>query len=152
MCYRLTFFLHLYLAERHVGTKPVVGFINDGTDNVMVSHAWLELGGKKTDLTLAKTERPDLNLPGDVLILDFPIRRAHRYTYHLKRTPQAIELEERWLRRPNSADVVKQKAAEHERMNRLSGSADEMRSFLDSAPDGLNFVRLASIIDDRPLR
>jgi hypothetical protein len=149
MCYRLTFFLHLYLADKGVPTKPVIGYLNDGTDDIMVSHAWLELGRKKTDLTLGKTERPDLNLPGDVLILDFPIRRAHGYTYHLERTPEAIAVEERWLREPDAAGLVRHKAAEHERMLRLSADPAAMRAFLDAAPDGLTYVRLASIVTSR---
>jgi hypothetical protein len=57
MCYRMTFLLHLYLAERGIGTTPVVGYVNDGTDDAMISHAWLGYEGKKNDLTLARAER-----------------------------------------------------------------------------------------------
>jgi hypothetical protein len=32
MCYRMTFLLHLYLADRGIGTTPVVGYVNDRTD------------------------------------------------------------------------------------------------------------------------
>jgi hypothetical protein len=102
--------------------------------------------GKKTDLTLGRTERPEVNLPGDILILDFPFRRAHAYTYHREKTPQAIAVEERWLKEPDAAGLVRRKAAEHARMLRLSADPDAMRAFLDSAPDGLTYARLASII------
>jgi hypothetical protein len=146
MCYRLTFFLHLYLRSKGMPTNPVIGYLNDGTDDIMVSHAWLELGGQKTDLTLGRTERPEVNLPGDILILDFPFRRAHAYTYHREKTPQAIAVEERWLKEPDAAGLVRRKAAEHARMLRLSADPDAMRAFLDSAPDGLTYARLASII------
>lgn len=147
MCYRLTFFLHLYLADRGVATTPVIGYVNDGTDEIMVSHAWIELGGRKTDLTLGRTERPDLNLPGDVLILDYPFRPGHGHTYHLEPTPEALAVEKRWLKEPDAAVLIKHKAAEHKRMIRLSKNPNEMRVFLDSAPDGLTFARLTSIIE-----
>jgi hypothetical protein len=147
MCYRLVFFLHLYLKDRGILTNPVVGYLNDGTDDVMVSHAWLELSGKKTDLTLGRTERPAVNPPGDILILDFPVRRGHGYTYHLEKTPEAIAVEEHWLREPDAAGLVRHKAAEHDRMLRLSADPIAMHAFLDAAPDGLTYARLASIID-----
>jgi hypothetical protein len=146
MCYRLTFFLHLYLTGKAIATEPVIGYVNEGTDDIMVSQAWLEFGGKKIDLTLGRTERPDLNLPGEILILDYPFRPGHGHTYHLKRTSEAIAVEERWLKDPDSADLVKHKAAEHERMIRMSSNPHEMRRFVDSAPDCLTFARLASII------
>jgi hypothetical protein len=81
MCYRLTFFLHLYLADKGVQTVPVVGYINDGSDDIMISHAWLEFGGKKTDLTLGITEDPDLNPVGNVIILDQILFSGLTYTY-----------------------------------------------------------------------
>jgi hypothetical protein len=147
MCYRLTYFLHLYLLGKGIKTTPVVGYVNDGTDDVFVSHAWLDYAGKKTDLVLGRAERPDLNPPGNILILDFPFRRAGNYSYHLTKSAAAIAVENEWLKDPRAAAVVRHKAAEHQVMERRALSADDMRSFLDGAPDGLTYSRLASIID-----
>jgi hypothetical protein len=147
MCYRLTFFLHLYLLDKGVQTTPVVGYVNDGTDDVFVSHAWLDYAGKKTDLVLGRAERPHLNPPGDILILDFPFRRAGKYTYHLTKTAAAVAVEDEWLSDPRGAGVVRHKAAEHEAMERRALSVHVMRAFLDHAPDGLTYSRIASIID-----
>ena len=146
MCYRLTYFLHLYLAEKDIVTNPVIGYVNDGTDDVFMSHAWLEHGGKKTDLTLGRPERPELNPPGDILILDFPFRRAGKYTYHLTKSAEAVAVEANFLSDPRSAPIVRHKVAEHEAMQQRAKSKDEMRSFLDAAPDGFTYDRFASII------
>ena len=67
MCYRMAFFLTAYLTERHgIRVEPVVGYINDGTDDIMISHAWIELGGKKTDISLTMTEHPDAQPTGSL--------------------------------------------------------------------------------------
>jgi hypothetical protein len=147
MCYRQTFFLHLYLLDKGIQTTPVVGYVNDGTDDVFVSHAWLDYAGKKTDLALGRAERPHLNPPGDILILDFPFRRAGKYTYHLTKSAAAIAVEKEWLNDPRGAGVVRNKAAEHEAMERRASNPQDMRGFLDLAPDGLTYSRIASIID-----
>ncbi|OWK18958.1 hypothetical protein AJ88_46700 [Mesorhizobium amorphae CCBAU 01583] len=47
MCYRMTFFLHLYLADKGVQTVPVVGYINDGSDDVMIRTPGLSLAARK---------------------------------------------------------------------------------------------------------
>jgi hypothetical protein len=31
--------LHLYLVDKGIKTTPVVGYVNDGTDDVFISHA-----------------------------------------------------------------------------------------------------------------
>ena len=90
MCYRMTFFLSLYLKERHgLETVVRVGYINDGTDEIYASHAWLEYNGKKIDLTLANTERPEIQLTGDMLVLDYPFNKGRaNYTYHFELTQE----------------------------------------------------------------
>jgi hypothetical protein len=151
MCYRLTYFLHLYLLEKGIKTTPVIGYVNDGTDDVFMSHAWLDYADKKTDLTLNTAERPDLNPPGEILILDFPFRRARKYTYHLAKSPAANAVEAEWLKDPRGAAIVRQKAAEHVAMEKRALNPDKLRVFLDQAPDGLTYARLAAIIDgERP--
>jgi len=149
MCYRLTYFLHLYLLEKGIQTTPVIGYVNDCTDDVYMSHAWLEYNGKKTDLTLARPKRPELNAPGDILIQDFPFRRVGKYTYHTTKSDAAIALERDWLKDPRSTGVVRQKAVEHEAMQKRAGSAEEMRAFLDGAPDGITYERFKSIIENQ---
>jgi hypothetical protein len=147
MCYRLTFFLHLYLTDKGIKTAPVIGYVNDGTDDVFVSHAWLVYESRKTDLALGSAERPDLNPPGDILILDFPFRRAGKYTYHLTKSSAAVAVENEWLKDPQAAGLVRHKAAEHQAMAHRASNPRGMRTFLDLAPDGLSYNRIAAVID-----
>jgi hypothetical protein len=148
MCYRMTYFLHLYLADKGIQTTPVVGYVNDGSDDVFMSHAWLDYAGKKTDLTLGTAERPDLNPTGDILILDFPIRRARKYTYHLEKSEAAVAVEKDWLKDIRATDIIRHKAEEHEAMTKLVGDPAAIRVYLDGAPDRINYERLVAIIND----
>lgn len=147
MCYQMTFFLRLYLCEKGIATRPVIGYINDGTDDVLVSHAWLEFSGKKVDLTLGNTERPELNPIGEVIILDRAIRSGCKYSYQIEKSPAALAIEEDWLQRSDAATIVIQKREEHLAMLARSANDKELRLFLDSAPDGFTFGELRAIID-----
>jgi hypothetical protein len=71
----------------------VVGYVNDGTDDIMISHAWLDYNGKKTDVTLANTERPDMTPVGQVIVLNRVVRNGHEYTYHLEQSPNGLAAE-----------------------------------------------------------
>lgn len=146
-CYRMTFVLYLYLAERGIGATSVVGYINDGTDEAMVSHAWLGYEGKKTDLTLARAKRPDLNPIGEMLILDFPIRQGHKYTCHTTKSETAAALEQKWLAEPPSAGIVLTKRAEHEMMTELAQDGQRMRAYLDNAADKLTYRFFSDLLD-----
>lgn len=147
MCYRMTFFLHLLLLEKGIGTEPVVGYVNDGTDDVQMSHAWLEFNAKKIDLTLAQTERPDLNPRGQVLILDEVVKQGQIYSYSRLKTERAAKLEKEGLSNPRVSGLIVHKAREHQWMASLATSGKAMRRFLDAAPDGVTFKRLRSIIE-----
>ncbi len=147
MCYRMTFFLHLYFAEKGILTEPIVGYINDGTDEIQISHAWLEYRGRKVDLTLSQTERPDINPRGQVLILDHVAKNGHVYFYSRVKNEKAAEVERGWLSDPRLSTLVLHKDLEHREMLKRSLSTGEMRTFLDAAPDGLTFQRLSSFLD-----
>ena len=86
-CYLLAFFLKELLHSKYsVQTDLVVGWVNDGDWPGVTSHAWIELGGKKIEISLTRTEIPESQLPGDLLILDRIVRPGvAKYTYH--RTP-----------------------------------------------------------------
>jgi hypothetical protein len=147
MCYRMTFFQHLYLAEKGIGTVPVVGYVNDGTDDVMISHAWLEYNGKKTDVTLFTTANAELNRPGPISFLDRIVRNGHAYTYHLDQTPPGLAAEIQFLRDPRAAEIINQKRAEHAAMLGRAKDASVMRIFLDFAPDGFTFCKIKAVVE-----
>ncbi len=150
MCYRLAFFLTELLAQQHsLQVEPIVGYVNDGTSDIMPSHAWIETAGKRTDLSLAFTEYSDAQLPGEVLILDRIARPGMRYTYSRDQTPEALQALQNLQSDPRFGHVVAQKEVEHAAMLARSKSAELRRAYLDSAPGGFDYTRLASIVANR---
>lgn len=146
MCYRMTFFLTAYLAEHHgIRVEPVVGYVNDGTDDLMISHAWLELGGKKTDIAVAISEPP--NIPGPLLIMDRALTRGRAtYTYHRERSAQGELRAKEFLRDPRARNLIIHKEVEHARMTSITKDASAILPYLDAAPDGIGYRQLAGII------
>lgn len=145
-CYLLTFFLQRYLKnEKGIQTTAVVGWVNDGTTPLMISHAWLEFEGKKIDITLTHTEHPDVQLTGDLVILDYVVNEGKtKYTYHLKRPPAAL-LALRELR-DKMPWAVNAKEAEHTRMSEISSSEMMIDMYLQHAPSDRNYDALARLL------
>src|SRR5258708_24697433 len=134
MCYRMTFFLHLYLAELGIQTTPVIGYINDGTDDIMISHAWLDYKGKKTDITLASTQDLDINPIGQVVVLDRVVHNGHVYSYHPDQSAKGLAAEVGMLSDPESAGVVHMKRPQHIPLIAPAHNAPCLRGFPHAAP------------------
>jgi hypothetical protein len=148
MCYRMAFFLTWYLAnETGIQVMPVVGYVNDGTDETMIPHAWIELSGKKTDINLTQTEYPDVQLTGPLLILDREITKGRAtYTYHPEPTAAAVAQFKELLKDERLRDTLLRKEAEHTRMESVASDPGLIREYLDAAPDGLTYARLAHMV------
>ncbi|WP_376711208.1 hypothetical protein [Pseudochrobactrum lubricantis] len=139
-------FLYEYLKEEHcISTTPIIGYINDGTDDVMMSHAWLEYSGTKTDVSLGVTANPILWPTGEVIILDRVIYSGHNYSYHVSMTDAGLQTHYDMLKGPDSA-LVQQKAEEHLEMLARAKTPQSIRSYLDGAPAGLHYDELSSAI------
>lgn len=68
-CYRASMFLKLFLEQEHgIAGEAVVGFVNDGTDELYASHAWFEFHGLRTDLTLCRPMHPEVQQRGPLVI------------------------------------------------------------------------------------
>lgn len=148
MCYRLTFFLAEYLQDHHgISVVPMVGYINDGEGDIMASHAWIELGGKKVDLALAFTEHPEAQLVGEVLILDRVTRPGVRYTYHRERSPEALRAIMRLRSDVKFETLADHKEQEHLTMKARAQNPDLRRAYLDDAPDGFVYDRLVKLME-----
>jgi hypothetical protein len=133
------------LAQRfHIHVDPVVGYVNDGEGEVMASHAWVEFGAKKIDLSLTLTERPDIQPSGPLLVLDRPLTKGRAvYTYHRERGPSAARQVQELMKDPTFRDALLHKEAEHERMGMIARDRTLMLQYLDSAPDGFGYEQLA---------
>lgn len=145
-CYLLSFFLHQYLKrEKGIETTVVVGWINDGTTPLMISHAWLEFGGKKSDITLTHTEHPDVQLIGELIILEHVVRSGRvKYTYHRQRSMEAVIALQKL--REEMPWFVDAKEAEHLQMEEMSESEAMIQKYLNAAPDDRNYDALARLL------
>ncbi len=147
-CYQITMTLEKYLAETHgIASRTIVGYVNDGTDDIMISHAWLEFDGRKIDIGLHVVDRPDVTPPGAVIILDEALQPgAAEYSYHLSRPPASIAFVERMLRDPSQANVARRKEAEHEEMLARSRNPDLRDIYLAGAPAQSSFALMTSVL------
>jgi len=148
-CYHLAFFLRRFLLREHgISVQPVVGYVNDGTCDIMISHAWLEYGGKKTDISLTRTEFAESQLTGGLLVLDRVIRKGVAdYTYHLQQSPDAeaseLELIKSTDLPPFMRFQISQKRQEHGDMLRRAADDALIDEYLAAAPAALNYESLA---------
>lgn len=150
MCYRMTFFLHLYLAEKGISSLPVVGWVTDGRDDIAMSHAWLALSGKKIDLTLTNVDPSLAAIAGETLILDRPVRKDTHYSYFLNKEDRHFAADKLAASTMEIRRLLDRKLDEHAQMVKRAADAKEMRRFLDAAPDGLTFERLKEKVFRNP--
>lgn len=148
ICYRMTFFLAAHLQIAHdIQTSPIVGFVNDGTGDAMASHAWLEYGGKKTDISLTFTADPTAQPSGPLLILDRVFHSGvTNYSYHLQRSTMGQKIIDGLMSDKSISHLIAHKEQEHQDMERTSKSLDAIIEYLDNAPDGFNYKAMAQLI------
>jgi hypothetical protein len=149
-CYQLSLFFKVFLEEeRGTPTDVVLGFVNDGTDEIYASHAWIEHFGRKTDLALAHPNHPGISRRGAVLILDRVAKPGLLYRYTTKPPfdpfdPTRYDLSGR--------SIVEDKRSEHAHIaSIIAGGIPAIRAYLDGAPEGTKYEQLAAIAR-RPLR
>jgi hypothetical protein len=145
-CYLTNMILHRFLKdERHIETEVVVGYINDGSDDIFISHAWLEHGGSKTDLTIYLTH--DASLQGGLLVCDELLRPGSvTYTYHRQQTEAGRREEITMMRNLQLAPIVAHKAQEHRGMLLRAENPSLMKAYLDSAPPEQGYEAMASVL------
>ena len=144
-CYQITFFLKAALEKEYgIKSNAVIGYVNDGTDDVFISHAWLEYNNKKTDLTLTNVTSGLSR--GALLILDkkFQDHRMTDYTYHLQMTDEAKAEIQNIIENGGQA-IVFRKEKEHNFMLDICESTDKIIEFLNTEPRGINYEKLLSI-------
>lgn len=149
-CYLLTMFLAQYLSkEKGIEVTPVVGYVNDGTGDIMTSHAWIEYDGVKTDISLTKTEFEHAQLTGDLLIHDYSWTKGKaNYTYHYKQNPAGLAAIKNLLAKDDEMKVIiEHKEQEHQFMQSVIKTKSGIDEFLASAPPNRNYQALASYIN-----
>ena len=145
-CYRYALFLRLFLKEHFdIDGEAVVGFVNDGSNEVYSSHAWFEYEGRKTDLAISRPLMSEL--PGPLTIHGVELAPGHAWTYHRRRTKEGELLVKMLLNSGHRAtSVLCGKEAEHNTMTLISEKDNLIRWFLGRAPDGFTYRRLATAV------
>ena len=140
-CYLTTMFLNRFLREEHdIATQAVIGYVNDGTDDIFTSHAWLEVEGLKTDLTLNVVEHGHAVPNGAALVLDRVLREGKvRHSYHLQPTEAGLNQNRSMMDVPELRALLQHKDREHREMLDRAVSAKAMASFMAGAPPGLRY-------------
>ena len=148
-CYLLAFFLNELLQSKYsIETELVVGWVNDGTWPGVASHAWIEFGGKKTDISLTRTELPESQIPGDLIILDRVIRPgAAKYVYYREAPPEALQHIQQLVRLGDfPLDGVEAKDREHAYVSDLSKTREGIRTYFGRNPPDRTFEALARAV------
>jgi hypothetical protein len=149
-CYLLAFFLHELFEEKYgIKVDLIVGWMNDGEWAGVASHAWLEMGGKKVDIALGRTDRPHDQPPGDVVILDRVIRPGiARYTYYREPPGEALTwISDSIARGELPAWVVEEKNREHAQMLHLSKTREGVQTYLRECPSDRSYPALARLLE-----
>jgi len=145
MTYLLKMILH---KEYNIESDAVIGFVNDGTDDIMISHGWLEYQGRKIDVALANPNHGQR--PGPVLILDqkFQDYGTADYSYHRERGDAGERAIQRLLELGDSQvdAMIQQKEKEHGFMVEIASSEKQIMEYLSNAQNGANYERCFNLL------
>lgn len=146
-CYHLAFFMTQYLADRGIVVQPTIGWVNDGTWQGMTSHAWIEFHGKKTDVSLTCTTRPDAVPTGALIIHDHIVRKGTAaYSYFYNDDP-AVQAGIEWMERDQElSELHAYKEAQHAQMLTIA-TEQRYAEYLSKAPAGTRYTDLVRLIE-----
>jgi hypothetical protein len=86
-CYFYALFTTKYLQrEKGIDVTPVIGW--GSNDKIVFGHAWIDVDGKRVDLSLTRTIRPDLAPPGQLIVLNRVVKAGATYAYHPETTEE----------------------------------------------------------------
>ena len=141
-------FLHRFLADEHgIATTPVVGYVNDGTDDIFMSHAWLDVAGRKVDLTLHLTEHQGVQLPGALLVLDHVLRPGQvSHSYYFEMSPAAEVANAIIAQDPRGAFILRHKEQEHHEMALRAADPVLMADYLAKAPAEFGYAAMRAAL------
>lgn len=148
-CYRASLFLQYHLKKCYgLNGMAVVGFVNDGTDDLYSSHAWYMFRDKMTDIALCQPMDPSIQNPGPLIIQGATIAAGWpTWAYHADRPPEAIAVLEKLRSSPHAERVIEMEEL-HLRMKATAKNENLIRSYLDGAPDGLHYEALSQKLQD----
>ncbi|WP_409478693.1 hypothetical protein [Pseudobdellovibrio sp. HCB154] len=147
-CYHMTYFLKMILRKKYgIETTAVIGFVNDGTDDILYSHGWLEYEDKKIDLAVAKPNFGDIF--GPVLILDYKFQEhgSSEYSYYREMNAAGELAIQRLIEDdPRAKTLAEYKQQEHNFMVEISKSEEQIMSYLNNIPNGYTYSKLVNLL------
>lgn len=148
-CYHLAFFMTRYLADKGIEVKPVVGWVDDGTWEGVASHAWIDFHGRKTDVSMTRTEHPVQQPPGAMIVLDRVLKKGQtEYTYYENDDPRALTAIAMQRKNQMLGALQAHKGAQHRQMMSIAevGHMERIDAYLAQAPQGLKFDDLKRLV------
>lgn len=144
-CYLLAFFLREYLKrEKGIDVEMVVGWVTEDSWEGGISHAWIEHQGKRTDISLWRTEHPDVQLPGAVIIQDFDYKHGVTvYAYHRELPESARVYLDMVSKSAEVGEAYRHKDAEHLKIKTLAEKDGGSAEYFSMAPSGMKYEELA---------
>ncbi len=144
-CYRASLFLQYHLKKCYnIEGNAVIGFVNDGTDNLYSSHAWYVFQDKMTDIAISRPMNPSIQNAGHLIIHGNIIKAGwEKWNYHTERPTDASEALQS-LRSIGHGAYVDNLENIHSYMKNISNNADLIREYLDNAPDKLSYDVIVS--------
>ena len=119
--------------------------MNDGTDEIMISHAWVELILKKTDVTLAIT---DGQRSGSLLILDRAMSRGDcSDSYHLSEPPVLAKRPTSGHSQPGMEGSNGREGCRAARGCWVSFRFDAYAGIMNSVPEELSFDAITRVLN-----
>lgn len=143
-------FLGYHLATKHgIEAEVVIGYVNDGTDDLYASHAWIESGGRITDVAISRPEEPRLQKSGPLMILDTTVKPGwNGYTYHREMPPVGVEAARKMGADPRTRSQLAELDSRHAMMTAMAKDPAQMLAYLDGAPDGMDYRHMAGLVDE----
>lgn len=144
-CYNLAFFLRDYLKrEKEIDVEMVVGWVTDDSWEGGISHAWIEHEGKRTDISLWRTEHPDVQLPGAAIIQDFDYQHGVTvYAYHRELPESARAYLDMASKNAEVGRAYRHKDAEHLKIKSLAEKDGGAAEYFSMAPSGMKYEEMA---------
>jgi len=144
-CYHLSFFLKRYLKkQRNIEVDVIVGWVGEDSWQGVASHAWVELGGRKVDMALSRTEDPQTLPTGSFILLDRVLLQGMAdYRYYREIPEHAKEALIQLALAPGTAATSRLARQRHRQMLAMVDDETAIDQYLASVAGGMDYCNLA---------
>ena len=148
-CYQTAMFLgfHLYF-KYDIQAEVVIGYVNDGTDDLYASHAWIETDERITDVAISRPQHPHLQKSGPLLIIGTTINSGwNGYTYHREVPAAGVEEIEKMRADPSFRSQYIEREKLIRTMTVMARYPTTQLKFLNNDPEGMSYDQMARLVE-----